>query len=788
LAASWADPAFPIDYPAQAASPDYEAYITGQTYGIVRLFTLEDLTKAAEDGELSRQEIIVVDSAPTDLESIVAGIVTGSRQGDLSHLNVRAARRSTPNAYAKETHAAFAPYEGQLVRLSLTREGYYVETDVDLTHAQQWWAESRPLTVTLRSLDNNHTNLDELTIIGANDADGSATTRFGGKAANLARLYQFLPEQYQVPGMAVPFHFYTEFMESNTHSSGSTYAEYLATLHTDSTFRTDAQARAKMLDDFRDEMRADGVVSPVLISALVDQVNEQFGIGTMVRFRSSSNAEDGLEFNGAGLYDSTSVCVDDSLDSDSDGPSHCDPNQNKERMIERGLKKVWASLWNFRAWEERDYYGIDHLAAGMAVLITPAFPDERANGVAFTGDPAGAGSDDYIINVQEGDFSVVLPEPGVVPERTQLTLDNGQVTEITRLRASTLVTDSWVLSDDELRELGSVMTMAEEQFPINAGSYAPEDILLDLEFKIQREDDGLIIKQIRPFLRQSQQTTGRASLLRIHVPESLTLCGGWRESAGLRRERDEQARLTLSTGDAVIPLDGATASHDLLTLFGELEFGPSLEMLLGQSAGTVNVQYSDDGETVTVTLERLYSVGNGEMAIQLSLPNIRTDEFNLRWLDAENLTQRLRVTGELRAADGSVESRLNLTPCDYATLPLITYDVTLADGQRMVIQQRRERDDGVSGLAALTNAEVTLEAGSRTISDYGQLIYAADRHHWNEQFWLLFDEPLGDAHGIGLYQQYSGSGEPIYSAVLLNIELETLREVEVVSVSSNLSE
>jgi len=112
LANSWTGPTFPIDYPAQAASPDYEAYIIGQTYGVVRLFTLEDLIKAAEDGELSRQEIVVIDSAPTDLESIVAGIVTGARQGDLSHLNIRAARRGTPNAYVNESHAAFAGWIG----------------------------------------------------------------------------------------------------------------------------------------------------------------------------------------------------------------------------------------------------------------------------------------------------------------------------------------------------------------------------------------------------------------------------------------------------------------------------------------------------------------------------------------------------------------------------------------------------------------------------------------------------------------------------------------------------
>jgi len=145
-------------------------------------------------------------------------------------------------------------------------------------------------------------------------------------------------------------------------------------------------------------------------------------------------------------------------------------------------------------------------------------------------------------------------------------------------------------------------------------------------------------------------------MLRVHVPETVSLCGGWRESVGLRREFDEQTRLILQAGDAVVPLDGAAASYDLVTLFNGLEFGPSLQRLLGQSAGTINVQYSGDGQTATVALERLYSVDDGEVAIQLNLPNIHANEFNLRWLDAENLTQRLQVIGELRAADGTVES------------------------------------------------------------------------------------------------------------------------------------
>ena len=114
---SWANAGFPIDFPAQTASADYQAYTVGQTYGIVRLLTLNELEEAAQEGRLSRQEIVVIDNLPTDLESIVAAIVTGEPQGELSHLNIRTARRGTPNLYLKESHAALSPYANQLVRL-----------------------------------------------------------------------------------------------------------------------------------------------------------------------------------------------------------------------------------------------------------------------------------------------------------------------------------------------------------------------------------------------------------------------------------------------------------------------------------------------------------------------------------------------------------------------------------------------------------------------------------------------------------------------------------------------
>jgi hypothetical protein len=486
----------------------YEAYTLGEAYGTVRFVDVQDLDVATRDGLFGWQDILVLDQAPFDVERVVAAAVTGTRQGELSHLNVRSAARGSPNCFVAAPYEALARFEGRLVRFTCGADRFTVEP-ADLADAEAWWERFRPDPVPIRPADRGPNPLIGLLDLPTASAAerGAGTAAYGSKGTNLAVLYQRIPSAFQLQGFAVPMQHYDAFVTGQGYEvdlgdgpAWHSFAEVIDAWHAEPDFLSDVTVRRARLLSLRDAMRA-ATPDPELVDALHARIVADFGSDTvMVRFRSSSNAEDALAFSGAGIYDSTSVCAADSVDADQAGPSRCDPDQGSERTIERGLVRVWSSLWNPEAWEERSWWGIDHAEAAMGVLVNTRSADERANIVAFSGDPSRP-DDRTLVNAQIGELDVVSAEPGVYPEQTRLTIDGGLVVDIERIRPSSEVrTGQEVLSDAQLRELGRVFAKVVADVPIDEPTPSGRTVLLDSEWKVL-EDGRLVIKQWRPFLR-----------------------------------------------------------------------------------------------------------------------------------------------------------------------------------------------------------------------------------------------------------------------------------------------
>ena len=802
-ARSWQDPPFCIYQLSADGDVVYEAYSLATGYGRIRLMTAREAEEAGAAGALSWQDLLILDGVPAFLEAVIAGVITGARQGELSHLNVRASRRGTPNAFVKNPRAAFAPFEGKLVKLVVGPLAYEPPVEVSEAEAQAWWDAHRPSIEPPPPADLAWSELTDL-----REAAGETEallTRFGAKAANLAVLYRCLPEKYQVPAFAIPFKYYLAFMDRNIilDRRGSapravTCRDYVTSLLADAKFRSDSAYRAALLNGLVRELRDNTVVDPALVAAVAAQAEEVFGSPRiMLRARSSSNMEDDLVFSGAWLYDSSSMCPADSTDGDRDGPSACDRAIRGEREIERGLRRVWAGLWNMRAFEERSYFQLPHAQAVMGVLVTPAFPDEAANGVAFTGNPFDPFDKRYLVNVQLGDASVVLPDPDVTPEKDILALEDGEVTAVVRARPSSLVPPgTYVLTDAQLKELGRACALAADCFPVDPGPHDPERVILDIEFKFLR-DGALKIKQIRPYLIP-EGLVNTAYTFNITIPPETAAAGAFLHRRTLDVEQGRRAWARFRSGTHRIVMRGPAADGDLIE---------SLRLR------------SPDGEATAATAGRFTLT----MSQSEGLPPYLELEYRQRFVAPDGLHE---VTIKLlRFQAGSTppdivfdESYLSNTPdfagvgsaigglwmqavpiddpdnhmrkfrfgsTTYAALP--RYRVRIEAGEESIeLDYRLKRLILANGPAQLMGARVALAEGTAEVRDYWRLVYAADWHNTDQRFRVLFAPPLGNVHAVDIAEPYRDITPA--KVILRGPNMEALRMLAVDSYSETLVE
>ena len=248
----------------------------------------------------------------------------------------------------------------------------------------------------------------------------------------------------------------------------------------------------------------DGNLRESVINVLTDP-RYGFDPNVPLRFRSSTNVEDSVDFVGAGLYDSFSGCLADAIDADDQGPSVCDPNRGSERDVFQAIRQVYASFYNDNAYLERLRREIHEVDVGMAVVVHHSFPDEieLANGVA-TLERNGTEDNTYITLVtQQGEVSVTNPEDGSIPEEVTITiLPTGAAVPPRLVRASSLVRlGGTVLTwQSDYTELAGLLIRVSNEFSRATGK---TEYILDLEYKKMAPggqvlpSGGLVVKQVR---------------------------------------------------------------------------------------------------------------------------------------------------------------------------------------------------------------------------------------------------------------------------------------------------
>ncbi len=481
----------PADIPIKTtdelyAGIEYQPLSLSTSIGRLHFTTVKSL----ETEYLSHQDIVVLDQAPNDI-TVIQGLISQEFQTPLSHVNVLAQNRHTPNMGLRNamTNPILRGFEGKLVELTVAASTWSMR-EVTQAEAEAFWAAHKPAPVVLPALDLTVTGLVDIANVTP-DPTGATTLRdalkkavlaFGGKAAH----YSVLAKTANVPiqkAFAVPVFYYDQFMKQNG------FFTRIDALFADSTFTSDAKVRDAKLAELRTAM-ATAPVDAAFQTLLKTKLSEADYVGHKVRFRTSTNSEDLDGFPCAGCYESHTGDPADFAD------------------VLNAVRETWATIWLFRTFEERAYYSIDHKSVGMALLVHRNFPNEEANGVAVTANPFDPSGLDpaFYVNVQVGgNVEVVAPPPGVNSDQFLYFFASPNQPITFLAHSSLLPAGENVLSPTQTHQLGAALKAIHERFSPaygpaagNTGWYA-----LEVDFKFDNDaapaqPASLYVKQARP--------------------------------------------------------------------------------------------------------------------------------------------------------------------------------------------------------------------------------------------------------------------------------------------------
>jgi hypothetical protein len=444
------------------AEINYVPFHEAEGYGFFR--HMQDLNETP-----GSRDIVLYDALPNSLPR-VGGIITSVMQTPLSHVNLRAIQDNVPNAYIADplSNNAISSLLGNYIYYKVESEQFEIR-EATLTEVNEWYEDLRPTEPQVPIRDLSITD-----IIPLDNIEFEMSTAFGAKCSNVATMRDFgFPDGTIPNGFGIPFYYYDEFMQFNN------FYQEAQVIMENPVFHNDINFRVERLKLFREDIKA--APMPQWMLDDLQAMHDEFPVGTAVRVRSSTNNEDLPGFSGAGLYTSKTQYPD-------------------EGHISKSIKQVYASMWNFRAYEERDFYRVDHFMAAMGVLCHLSFQNEQSNGVGISIDPIYDTENTFYLNTQVGESLITNPDENSVPEEILLYEDPDQGGGYLVLRLSNLVNPGELVMDqvylDQMREYLSVI---HDEFAILYDVVGAEGFAMDIEYKVT-EEGQLIIKQARPWV------------------------------------------------------------------------------------------------------------------------------------------------------------------------------------------------------------------------------------------------------------------------------------------------
>ena len=504
----------------------------GEAWGYLRIFP-------KSNNDLTPADVPVFDELPLDL-SVVAGVITKAVQDSNSHVNLKSKERGTPNMVLRDAgpdHPRLAPWRDKPVHFVVGADDFLLEATTDEEVAKRLAERNdKPWIPLVWEPETLLRSYDEMAAGSAGDALKLAA-RYGSKAANLGFLahrsalgrkdqtgsasqrlgYDLVPQ-----GFGVPLSFYVNLVEYEPNAELREKLGELIEAEKSGTLST--AERIRRLDEVQ-TLFLNARFPPDDLEKIKAKLKEVLPGVKKVKVRSSANAEDVPNFDGAGLHDSFAATVskkdhDDetcAIELDDEGGSEV-KRKVTPKSVACAVKGVYASLWNQRAIEERSFARIDHATAAMGLSIVAAYDNEEeiaANAVVITRVLNTTGVYGYSLSIQEGNNLVTNPDPGTYSEVTIAAIGLGDeptsltVTRFAKPTKDGPVRTETVLSREQTLALVGLAATVEQAYCAAKPTYYEGDCgfvivdnekpkSLDMELKVL-ESGHFLCKQVREF-------------------------------------------------------------------------------------------------------------------------------------------------------------------------------------------------------------------------------------------------------------------------------------------------
>ena len=691
------------------AEVNYVPFHQAEGYGFFR--HMQDLNETP-----GSRDIVLYDALPNSLPR-VGGIITSVMQTPLSHVNLRAIQDNVPNAYIADplSNNAISSLLGNYIYYKVESEQFEIR-EATLAEVNDWYEDLRPTEPQVPIRDLSITEITPL-----DDVEFGMSTSFGAKCSNVATMRDFgFPDGTIPDGFGIPFYYYDEFMQFNN------FYQEAQVIIENPVFHNDINFRVERLKLFREDIKA--APMPQWMLDDLQAMHDNFPEGTAVRVRSSTNNEDLPGFSGAGLYTSKTQYLD-------------------EGHISKSIKQVYASMWNFRAYEERDFYRVDHFMAAMGVLCHPSFQNEQSNGVGISIDPIYETEGTFYLNTQVGESLITNPDANSVPEEILLYEDPDQGGGYLVLRLSNLVNPGELVMDqiylDQMREY---LTVIHDEFAVLYDVVGAEGFAMDIEYKVT-EEDQLIIKQARPWVSFWAQVNSDNDLgvSEFISPESssnlsdselvvITVANyGLNDMSDFDIELlvDGQSMETVSISDTIEPFSEANFQFSV-----EQDFSDISDYNLTSIVSHPNDEY-DSNDSLSIVLRKVHLL-NGEISIgelEVVCDNVIEVEAIVSNLGDETITE-LEI--ELMVNDLTIDvidAEVNI-PFQQQGVVTISIDENLQEDNNitlnlLTINSQQDED--------LVNNSSTTSASLDSNYDIITLVINADDYP-EETSWKLLDE------------------------------------------------